>query len=83
MISPLADAAEITQAISERGAIRLTPVECKQTGDAQQLLVTCGTKRRVVYPDGNNQDESFGGMFEYTPNANGTYTRIAWECPIL
>lgn len=82
VVNPMADAKVITQEISERGALRLTPVECKKDGDAQHLVVRCGTTRRIVYPD-NTQDESFGGIFEYTQNANGTWTRTAWECPIL
>lgn len=81
--NPQKDAEEITAAIAERGAILTSPVVCKQTGSATDLLLNCGVSRRVVYPEAV-QDERFGCMIEYSLNANGQdYTRTAWECPIL
>ena len=81
--NPVADGAEITEAISERGAIRLTPVVCQQSGGAQDLIVKCSTTRKFVYQDNETLPESFGCWFEYSQNANGTYIRTVWECPIL
>jgi|GEM_PF-5090610 hypothetical protein len=81
--SPVDDAYQATLEISERGALRLTPVTCTQTGGAQDLIVKCSTKRKFVYPDNETLPESFGCWFEYSQNANGTFTRNVWECPIL
>lgn len=81
---PVKDSEQITSEIGARGAILLSPVTCKHDGSATEFFLTCGVQRRVVYPDGNIQDENFGCMMEYSLNQNGQgYTRTSWECPIL
>jgi hypothetical protein len=79
---PVADSTEITAAIAARGAILVAPVTCHQKGTPDNLSVICGTTRRVVYPD-NMEDQSFGCWMEYSLNADSTWTRTSWECPIL
>ena len=83
--NPVADATEITAAIAARGAVAITPVQCKQTGTADSLVVKCSTTRQVVYPEQDVRNEGFGCWFEYEANKAGAaaYTRTVWECPIL
>ncbi|AZZ36755.1 hypothetical protein CIK05_08110 [Bdellovibrio sp. qaytius] len=82
--NPDQDAKVVTETAAHRGATLLSDVSCKRSNSGNDFSVTCGVARRIVYQDGNYQDENFGCMLEYSLNADGEgYTRTSWECPIL
>ena len=81
---PTTDAPFITSEIGARDAISISAVSCQFSGTAQSQTFRCSLIRTVGGPEQDLRTEGFGCMFDYEKNADGvTYTRTAWECPIL